>query len=253
MIEDWRKDYNRARPHRAQGMMAPAAFAASLREPSRHPQQLRLRKGSSGSAAYHRRRRPTASRIQTARRQNPAEDITPSCASRQPVADQPHQQPPSSRSRWTHERAPLRPVRPSQLELTPACGRLKARADAVSTKRGRSPCRRRTSRSQSSDPTIAFAAADRPLSIGEPTNEIVRARQSGDAPLAGCRADARVCRVGRLPMRLGPPPASARSARARPDLAPAGGRLQSVAAFGSHARQESRVCSCVGTKQRSCR
>jgi putative transposase len=35
MIEDFRVDYNRCRPHRAHAMMTPAAFAASVRDPSR--------------------------------------------------------------------------------------------------------------------------------------------------------------------------------------------------------------------------
>ncbi|MGH2881407.1 MAG: integrase core domain-containing protein, partial [Solirubrobacteraceae bacterium] len=35
LIEDWRIDYNTHRPHSALGMMAPAVFAASLRQPSR--------------------------------------------------------------------------------------------------------------------------------------------------------------------------------------------------------------------------
>jgi putative transposase len=37
LIEDWRCDYNQHRPHSALGMMAPAVFAASLRQPSRPP------------------------------------------------------------------------------------------------------------------------------------------------------------------------------------------------------------------------
>lgn len=37
LIEDWRIDYNHHRPHSALGMLAPAVFAASLRQPSRPP------------------------------------------------------------------------------------------------------------------------------------------------------------------------------------------------------------------------
>jgi putative transposase len=33
LIEDWRQDYNHYRPHSALGMLAPAVFAASLRQP----------------------------------------------------------------------------------------------------------------------------------------------------------------------------------------------------------------------------
>ena len=37
MIEDFRVDYNRCRPHRAHAMMTPAAFAASLQQPLLRP------------------------------------------------------------------------------------------------------------------------------------------------------------------------------------------------------------------------
>jgi hypothetical protein len=37
LIEDWRVDYNHHRPHSALGMMAPAVFAARLRQPSEPP------------------------------------------------------------------------------------------------------------------------------------------------------------------------------------------------------------------------
>jgi len=43
LIEDWRQDYNRHRPHSALGMLTPAAFARpSYRYSPRN--QLRLRK-----------------------------------------------------------------------------------------------------------------------------------------------------------------------------------------------------------------
>lgn len=34
MIEDFRQDYNRCRPHRAHGMMTPAAFRTGLMTPA---------------------------------------------------------------------------------------------------------------------------------------------------------------------------------------------------------------------------
>ena len=37
LIEDWRCDYNHHRPHSALGMLAPAVFAAGLRQPSPQP------------------------------------------------------------------------------------------------------------------------------------------------------------------------------------------------------------------------
>ena len=37
LIEDWRQDYNHHRPHSALGMLAPAVFAASRRQPRRPP------------------------------------------------------------------------------------------------------------------------------------------------------------------------------------------------------------------------
>ena len=52
LIEDWRLDYNHHRPHSALGMMTPAAFAASLRQPCRRPQQLRLGKRASTAACF---------------------------------------------------------------------------------------------------------------------------------------------------------------------------------------------------------
>jgi len=54
LIEDWRQDYNHHRPHSALGMMTPAAFAASLRQPSEPPTATAAEEGSE-----QRRRLPT--------------------------------------------------------------------------------------------------------------------------------------------------------------------------------------------------
>jgi hypothetical protein len=49
MVEDFRQDYNRSRPHRAHGMMTPAAFATGWRtahEAAPASAELRLRYAS---------------------------------------------------------------------------------------------------------------------------------------------------------------------------------------------------------------
>jgi putative transposase len=77
LIEDWRQDYNHHRPHSALGMMAPAVFAASLRQPLRPPTAM-----TSGEEGEQRRRLPPAAgacqlAISPAlQQQNPAEEVT---------------------------------------------------------------------------------------------------------------------------------------------------------------------------------
>lgn len=78
LIEDWREDYNHHRPHSSLGMMTPTAFAASLRQPRPEPtataagegieqRRLQTNPGSEPQPASSRPRK----------RQNPAEEITP--------------------------------------------------------------------------------------------------------------------------------------------------------------------------------
>jgi putative transposase len=79
LIEDWRHDYNHHRPHSALGMMTPAAFAASLRQP-----QQELTATAAGERVKRRARLTSTTRrstrriIPTERQQSPAEEITPS-------------------------------------------------------------------------------------------------------------------------------------------------------------------------------
>jgi len=77
LIEDWRIDYNHHRPHSALGMMAPAAFAASLRRPPSlstataaeeggdHDHQLPIAGGA-----------PQPALFSALQQQSPAEEIT---------------------------------------------------------------------------------------------------------------------------------------------------------------------------------
>ncbi len=95
MIEDFRIDYNRARPHRAHGMITPAAFAASLRQPLprstataagervEQPKQLAQTPSDPQPVAF--KRGP---------RQNQAEEITPTPASADSLGA--HQQTPTT-------------------------------------------------------------------------------------------------------------------------------------------------------------
>ena len=77
LIEDWRHDYNHHRPHSALGMLAPAVFAASLRQPGRLPTAT-----TSGEGGEHRRLLPVAvgapqpDGFPTLQQQSPAEEIT---------------------------------------------------------------------------------------------------------------------------------------------------------------------------------
>jgi putative transposase len=75
MIEDFRVDYNRSRPHRAHGMIAPAAFAAAYRETLLGPER-----GQAGEEPRHGPGAPPAATLQPQQprqrdqRQDPAED-----------------------------------------------------------------------------------------------------------------------------------------------------------------------------------
>jgi putative transposase len=76
LIEDWRHDYNHHRPHSALGMMAPAVFAASLRQPAGPPTATTSQEGSEQSC-----RLPAATGAHqlaispTLQHQSPAEEI----------------------------------------------------------------------------------------------------------------------------------------------------------------------------------
>ena len=113
LIEDWRQDYNHHRPHSALGMMTPAAFAASLRQPLPEPTATAAGEGVEQRwPATHRRQRPTASHLPSRAndrvllRRSPHRRLTPT-ATAATVAPPPH--PPSSHSRWTDERGPVTP------------------------------------------------------------------------------------------------------------------------------------------------
>ena len=77
LIEDWRHDYNHYRPHSALGMMAPAVFAASLRQPCRPPTAT-----ASGEGGEHRPLLPVVAGapqpggFPAVQQQSPAEEIT---------------------------------------------------------------------------------------------------------------------------------------------------------------------------------
>ena len=79
MIEEFRVDYNRCRPHRAHQMMTPAAFASSLRQPLPSPTATAAGEGNEQRrllAAAGRDPQPATFRP----RQNQAEEITPTLA-----------------------------------------------------------------------------------------------------------------------------------------------------------------------------
>ncbi len=77
LIEDWRIDYNHHRPHSALGMMAPAAFAASLRQPSLPPTATASGEGGDqGHLLPIVGRSPQPAVFPTPRQQSPAEEIT---------------------------------------------------------------------------------------------------------------------------------------------------------------------------------
>jgi putative transposase len=77
LIEDWRLDYNHHRPHSALEMMAPAVFAASLRQPPSLPTAT-----ASGEGGDQRGQLPLAasasqpSIFPAVRQQSPAKEIT---------------------------------------------------------------------------------------------------------------------------------------------------------------------------------
>jgi putative transposase len=77
LIEDWRVDYNHHRPHSALGMMAPAAFAASLRQP---PGLLRASAagegGDAGLPVLSASGAPQPALSPTLQQQSEAEEIT---------------------------------------------------------------------------------------------------------------------------------------------------------------------------------
>jgi hypothetical protein len=79
LIEDWRHDYNHHRPHSALGMMTPAGFAASLRQPARPPTAT-----TSGEGDEQRCPLPVVAGAPqpaispTLQQQSPAEEITSS-------------------------------------------------------------------------------------------------------------------------------------------------------------------------------
>jgi hypothetical protein len=77
LIEDWRIDYNHRRPHSALGMMTPAAFAASLRQPLPPPTATA---SGEGSEQRHLLLTPGGATqpaiFPTVQQQSPAEEIT---------------------------------------------------------------------------------------------------------------------------------------------------------------------------------
>jgi transposase InsO family protein len=78
LVEDWRQDYNHHRPHSALGMMTPAAFAASLRQPQAQRTATAAGEGVEARGRLTSSMQPTTRPIiPTGQRQNPAEDITP--------------------------------------------------------------------------------------------------------------------------------------------------------------------------------
>jgi putative transposase len=78
LIEDWRQDYNQHRPHSALGMLAPAVFAASLRQPL-----LSSTATTAGEGVEERHRLahplsdPQPLSSPPGQQQSPAEEITP--------------------------------------------------------------------------------------------------------------------------------------------------------------------------------
>ena len=81
MIEDFRVDYNRCRPHRAHGMMTPAAFAASLRQPLLRPTATAAGEGIEQPSQLARPAGdPQPVAFRPGQRHNQAEDITPTPA-----------------------------------------------------------------------------------------------------------------------------------------------------------------------------
>lgn len=77
MIEAFRVDYNRCRPHRAHAMMTPAAFAASLRDPSPTPTTTTAREGiEQRQLLADQGSDPEPAAFGARQRQSPAKDIT---------------------------------------------------------------------------------------------------------------------------------------------------------------------------------
>ena len=81
MIEDFRQDYNRYRPHRAHAMMTPAAFAASFQQPLLRPTATAAGEGIEQRSQLARPLSdPQPVAFTPGQRQNQAEDITPTPA-----------------------------------------------------------------------------------------------------------------------------------------------------------------------------
>lgn len=81
MIEDYRQDYNRCRPHRAHAMMTPAAFAASLQQPLLRPTATAAGEGIEQPSQLARPAGdPQPVAFTPGQRHNQAEDITPTPA-----------------------------------------------------------------------------------------------------------------------------------------------------------------------------
>jgi len=77
LIEDWRIDYNHHRPHSALGMLAPAVFAASLRQPSRPPTATTSgERGDQGRLLPIAGGAPQPGVSPAGQQQSPAEEIT---------------------------------------------------------------------------------------------------------------------------------------------------------------------------------
>jgi len=77
LIEDWRHDYNHHRPHSALGMLAPAVFAAGLRQPPRPPTATASGEGSdSGLLILSAAGAPQTALSPATQQQDQAEEIT---------------------------------------------------------------------------------------------------------------------------------------------------------------------------------
>ena len=78
LIEDWRVDYNQHRPHSALGMLAPAVFAAGVRQPL--PSPAATATGEGGEQRHlllTAHGAPQSAGPPTPQQQSPAEEITP--------------------------------------------------------------------------------------------------------------------------------------------------------------------------------
>jgi putative transposase len=171
LIEDWRLDYNHRRPHSALHMMTPAAFAAGLRRPLPPPTAT-----TSGEGVEPRWPRPVPSGDPQPAASQPSNDkvrlrrsrhCIPTAAA-DTVAAPSH--PPSSRSRWTDERAPVRvtgrgveqqrfPTRPPTVQA-----RIHGRTGAC-TPRDASPCLNDTAPTTWFRPVAVYARRRRAATI----------------------------------------------------------------------------------------